>query len=116
MVLKTFDNLDNIPVSKLRLIHLNMNSSNTANYGQTRLDTPEQINTKDGYALIGVAENTVILISPKLLWQGTRVEQMRPTTRPPRYMKVGTFDEKMFPSSRAVLGNIFSYKCVPFHV
>ena len=34
----------------------------------------------------------------------------------PRYMKVGTFDEKMFPSSRAVLGNIFSYKCVPFHV
>ena len=34
----------------------------------------------------------------------------------PRYIKVGTFDEKMFPSSRAVLGNIFSYKCVPFHV
>ena len=46
----------------------------------------------------------------------SRVEQMRPTTRPPRYMKVDTFDEKMFPSSRAVLGNIFSYKCVPFHV
>ena len=41
---------------------------------------------------------------------------MCPTTRPPRYMKVDTFDEKMFPSSRAVLGNIFSYKCVPFHV
>ena len=45
-----------------------------------------------------------------------RVEQMRPTTRPPRYMKVGTFDETMFPSSRAVLGNIVSYKCAPFHV
>ena len=28
----------------------------------------------------------------------------------------GTFDEKIFPSSRAVLGKIFSYKCVPFHV
>ena len=34
----------------------------------------------------------------------------------PRYMKVGTFDEKLFPSSRAVLGKSFSYKCVPFHV
>ena len=64
-------NLDDIPVFNLHLIHLNMNSSNTANYGQIRLDIPEQINTEDGYALIGVAKNTVILISPTLLWQGT---------------------------------------------
>ena len=65
MVLKTFDNLDNIPVSKLRLIHLNMNSSNTANYAHTRLETPEQINTKDGYEVKGVDKNTLILVSPK---------------------------------------------------
>ena len=66
--------------SKLHLIHLNMNSSSTnvnmatrfiPGYGKTRLDIPDQINTMDGYALIGVAKNTIILISPKLLWHGT---------------------------------------------
>ena len=58
---------------------------------------------------------------------GTFDEKMFPSSRAvlgspgvarstPRYMKVSTFDEKTFPSNRAVLGNIFSYKCVPFHV
>ena len=32
------------------------------------------------------------------------------------YMKVGTFDEKNFPSSRAVLVENYFSKCVPFHV
>ena len=32
------------------------------------------------------------------------------------YMKVATFDEKIFPSSIAVLGKMFSYKYVSFHV
>ena len=32
------------------------------------------------------------------------------------YMKVGTFDEKKFPSSRAVLVENYFSKCVPFHV
>ena len=74
------DILLDISSPKLQFIHLNMDSASTnfnnvlpvlPGYGQTRLDTPEKIDTMDGYALIGVAKNTVILISPKLLWHGT---------------------------------------------
>ena len=72
--------MEDLSTTKLQLIHVNMHSVTTSGnnilpvlsgYDQTIWDTPEPIYTMDGKALIGVAKNTIILITPELLWLGT---------------------------------------------
>ena len=72
--------MEDLSTTKLQLIHVNMHSVTTSGnnilpvlsgYDQTIWDTPEPMYTMDGKALIGVAKNTIILITPELLWLGT---------------------------------------------
>ena len=78
--------MEDSSASKLQLIHLNMDSASASvtniipvlpGYAQTFLDTPEPLRTMDGKAFMGVAKNTIILITPELLWQGTLTTDLK---------------------------------------